>query len=253
MAELRRLFVDHERIKVIRTKDDKILLLKEEYHYLNRVLRLKIGDKLHIVDGLGCLWEGSIFSDELIALSSSFSKPLENVLRSKPLICLSIVLPKKGFEDVLRMCCEIGVDVIQPLLSERSVAKMASQQSYIRWRKIIREAVEQSERLWAPEINKIIPLENWIDDFPSGSLFLFATTRLTDSDDLQYWLNNFKKDVDNIWIGIGPEGGWSQEEVKKAKELGCVQVELGDNILRTSTAAVAAFQLIASWRRRCSL
>tara|TARA_Y100001968_G_scaffold299061_1_gene309409 strand:- start:163 stop:939 length:777 start_codon:yes stop_codon:yes gene_type:complete len=252
MAELRRLFIDKQRLKVLCGENKILRLLKDESHYLNRVLRLKKSDKVQIVDGIGHLWEAKIFSNELLTVTTSFDDPIENNLRPKPLICLSVVVPKNGFEEVLRMSCEIGVDVIQPLLSARSVAKMESKTRNIRWEKILREAVEQSERLWAPEIKKILSFDNWLAETSSSSSLSIASTRLSNVEDLHSWLDNIKKDTDSVWVAIGPEGGWTSQEEIIAKDFGCKSVDLGDNILRTSTAAVSACQLIASWRRRKS-
>ena len=71
-------------------------------------------------------------------------------------------------------------------------------------------------------------------------------------DDLQVWISGLEKEIEEIWIAIGPEGGWTAGEQLLAREAGCIEVQLGESIMRTSTAAVSATQLLVSWRRNNS-
>ena len=71
-------------------------------------------------------------------------------------------VPKRGFDEILRMSCEIGVDIIQPIVSDRSVVRIDGNGRISRWEGIIREAVEQSERLWRPELRSILVVKNWL-------------------------------------------------------------------------------------------
>ena len=130
-------------------------------HYLKRVLRLRRGDSINIVDGFGHLWEASLQGGDLITFSSPIDRPLLEEARPNPLVGLAVALPKKGFDDLLRMSCEIGVDIIQPLNSERGVARIDGEGKIMRSQAILREAVEQSERLWQPEIRGPIQLNDW--------------------------------------------------------------------------------------------
>ena len=90
-------------------------------------------------------------------------------------------------------------------------------------------------------------------DLPSTSACAFASPRLVGSIDCQSWMLKTKKEINQIWIAIGPEGGWTLDEQMFAKEFGCNEVQFGKSILRTSTAAVVATQLMVSWRRNSSL
>ena len=83
-------------------------------------------------------------------------------------------------------------------------------------------------------------------------MFAFATTRLANSIDCQKWMSGLNEKIDQIWIAIGPEGGWTKDEHLFARKNGSISVQFGESILRTSTAAVVATQLMVDWRRNCS-
>ncbi len=249
MAEKRRLFIDPNRLSDAVDFNGELELTSDESHYLSRVMRMRSDDLLAVIDGKGHLWNAKIVGKRNIKLLNSFDTPIQSVSREKPLICIAVSIPKKGFDSFLQMSCEIGVDVIQPLISQRSVVKKCNNEKMIRYQKIIYEAVEQSERLWCPEVRKVLKFPNWVNDLPSDSQIGFATTRIEDLDDCMDWLKETSYKVNEIWIVIGPEGGWDKDEEALAFESGFEGISIGDNILRTSTAAVSACQLMTSWRR----
>ena len=253
MNEMRRLLIDQNRLRNEIGLDRLLVLNFEEYHYLHRVMRMRVRDLITIIDGKGNLWHANIEEKKKIRLTTSFDNPLQKQLRVKPLICLAVSIPKKGFDDILQMSCEMGVDVIQPLISQRSVIKGNNNEKIIRWKKIIREAVEQSERLWSPDLRPITKMKNWLNEFTDGKNIAFATTRIEGLKDCVGWLNELPSNVDQVWFIIGPEGGWHEEEESLAIDSGFEAVHMGETILRTSTAAVAACQLMISWRRTRSL
>ena len=253
MAELRRLLIENIRLKNNIGVDRSLSLEPQEAHYLKRVLRLRRGDLIEIVDGVGHLWGAVFQGDTSIKVSSLLDFPLKTQPRPKPLVGLAVVVPKRGFNELLRMSCEIGVDIIQPLSSDRGVVRIQiNGEKFSRWNGILREAVEQCERLWKPELREAIDFRVWLEQRPSKAIFAFATTRLIGTIDFQLWMMELKKEMDQIWVVIGPEGGWTKTEQNLAKQANFKEIQLGDSIMRTSTAAVAATQLMISWRRNGS-
>ncbi len=247
MAELRRILVSKDRLKGINPSTRTLLLNKSENHYLTRVLRLSVGCEILIIDGFGCLWKATIKDENSLVFSSPINQPLQKESRSHPLLGLAVAIPKRGFKDILRMSSELGVDIIQPLRAERSSTKSKDQP--IRWKSIVKEAVEQSERLWQPEILTKKTASDWFSR-PHGKSFLaFANARMNRSQDIHLWLQEKPSMIDQIWIAIGPEGGWTKKEEKYAISSGWEYVSLGDTILTTSTAAISAVYVISSWRR----
>ena len=250
MAEKRRLLIDTNRLESEIDYNGKLKLTASESHYLTRVLRMRSADLLEVVDGKGHLWNAKIIEKKYVKLINGFNTPLKKVLRKKPLIGIAIAIPKKGFENFLLMSSEIGVDVIQPLISQRSVVKDCNNEKIIRYRKIVGEAVEQSERLWRPEVRQVLEFPDWANDLPLETKVGFAATRIENLEYCSDWLKETSSKAHQVWMVIGPEGGWNKEEESLAFDSGFVGITMGDNILRTSTAAVSACQLMTSWRRQ---
>ena len=249
MAEKRRLFINPNRLSDEIDSNGELILTSNESHYLSRVMRMRSKDLLEVIDGKGHLWNAKIVENKTIKLTNAFDKPLQVVPRERPLIGIAVVIPKKGFENFLQMSCEIGVDIIQPLISKRSVVKECSKEKIIRYKKIIGEAVEQSERLWCPELRKALKFHDWVNDLPFNSQIGLATTRILDLKDCFDWLKEISYEVNQVWVVIGPEGGWHEDEETLAFDSGLIGLSMGENILRTSTAAISACQLMTSWRR----
>jgi len=168
MAEKRRLFIDPNRLSDEIDSNGELILTSNESHYLSRVLRMRSEDLLEVIDGEGHLWNAKIVKKKTIKLINGLDKPLQVDSRERPSIGIAVVIPKQGFENFLQMSCEIGVDIIQPLISKRSVVKECNNEKIIRFQKIIQEAVEQSERLWSPELMQALTFSNWINDVTGG-------------------------------------------------------------------------------------
>ncbi len=248
MAEFRRLIISDYRIKESYDKDNVIELLPDEVHYIARVMRYRVGDYLHIVDGKGCIWLSEIIPNYLIKLSTDCYHPLSSAQQPKPLTGLAVVVPKKGFEEIIRMSCELGVDMLQPLSSEHSISSEISDNRYKRYESIINESVEQSERLWKPKLKRLSSFQEWLTTYSVKYKIGIGTTRLEESVPIDKFLMDLSEDIECVWSLIGPEGGWSISEIKYANKKGCINVHLGKNILRTSTASLAATHSMMSWR-----
>ncbi|KGG12562.1 MULTISPECIES: 16S rRNA (uracil(1498)-N(3))-methyltransferase [Prochlorococcus] len=250
MAEYRRLLIDQRRLDLLDEENPFLLLTKKELHYLARVIRLRKGDEIFIVDGKGNLWKACFLQSAVLKILSSYKSPEQTQKRILPLLSLAVVVPKNGFEEVLKMGTEIGIDIFQPLTSQRGCVKRIGSSKFSRWESIISEAVEQSERLWKPELRTPIEFQDWIDHISKlNSSLSLGITRIDEYVEFESWLKTTPRDNSDVWIIIGPEGGWSEDELRLAGRKGCSNVQLGQSILRTSTAAVSASQLMASWRR----
>ena len=166
---------------------------------------------------------------------------------------IAVVVPKSGFEDILRMCTEIGIDFIQPLFSERQVNKNLNfTKKLLRWNSIIKEAVEQSERLWQPSILNSMDIIEWLKIRDNQERVSISITREDTRYDLNQWLRKQPEFEDKnrviFWNVIGPEGGWSSKEVDFFNKNNITFVKLSDTILRTSTASINASSILNQWR-----
>ncbi|MEB3275896.1 MAG: 16S rRNA (uracil(1498)-N(3))-methyltransferase [Cyanobacteriota bacterium] len=217
-----------------------------ETHYLQRVLRLRSGDRFAVVNGVGQLWQ-AVFEPPHARLLTELAQPAQAQPAPSPELLLAVALPRRDGELLLRMATELGIDRLQPLIAERSVVERWNHQ---RAAVIVREAVEQCERLWAPQLDEPAPAGDWLSQ-PRG-LRLLATTRRQQApllgEALRQAQGTHTTHGPSIGVAIGPEGGWSPAEEKQALSLGWQPVSLGPTILRTSTAAVAAAAALCSWR-----
>ncbi|CAI8158135.1 MAG: 16S rRNA (uracil(1498)-N(3))-methyltransferase [Prochlorococcus sp.] len=247
MAELRRLLVEPQRLTDPGSADGILQLSREESHYLRRVLRLRNGQSVAVVDGIGHLWEADVQVGDLLKLSTPASQPAQQQSRFSLQLGLAVVVPRRGFDELTRMSCELGIDLLQPLRSQRKTPQADERPS--RWQVIIRESVEQSERLWQPDLLDTVEASVFWQQSPKRSALAIASTRRPSIPDLQNFVEGLDQSFDQLWVAIGPEGGWTADEEQSAEAAGWVPVSLGDSILRTSTAAVAAAQTMVSWRR----
>jgi 16S rRNA (uracil1498-N3)-methyltransferase len=224
-----------------------IELTPEQQHYLRRVLRLVAGDKFQAIllgkryanDGQGAtylaeLQEGTAqILEQLIVEHRELSLPVHAV----------IAIPKgNGFEDVVRACTELGVSHIYPVLSERTIVSPSAHRQQ-RWVKIAKEAAEQCERSIVPNIQEVSPWAT-IAAQAQGQRKLCVTRQPAPH------LGDSLSAYGAIWIGIGPEGGWSDREIEQALALGWEPASLGPRILRTITAPIASLAIIGSYLDR---
>ena len=141
MKDLIRLMISNERI--INSKNNTLKLTDNEDHYVNKVMRIKNGETIYVTNGIGSLWKAKKFDKNYIEIIK-FDKPYLFKLQENILLGIAVVIPRNGFEDILKMCTEIGIDFIQPLFSERQVNKNLNlSKKTLRWNSIINEAVEQ--------------------------------------------------------------------------------------------------------------
>ena len=246
VAELRRLLIESKRLADL-DSNGCLVLRDDERHYLRRVLRLRPGAPVAVVDGRGHLWEGRLQAEGQLLLPAGCKTTTP---AKTPQLGLAIALVRRGMDDVMRMACELGVDCIQPLQATRCTPQAEYKPE--RWQLILKEAVEQCERLWMPQL---LPLastdEVW--SMPDSSVTLaIATTRLEGISALEPWLQLQTPANNCLWLAIGPEGGWDAQEQAKAVKEGWSPISLSEDILRSSTAAIAGVTALSSWRRRSS-
>ena len=255
MENLIRLFIPNERI--LKNKNNNIELSNNEAHYLNNVMRIKVDKEIFITNGQGSLWK-AIKVDKNNLEISQLDKPYYFKEKEILLLGLAVVVPKNGFEDILKMCTEIGIDIIQPLFAERQNKKNLNfSKKFLRWNLIINEAVEQSERLWKPSILNVMDITNWINSIGVRDQISISVTRENNSEELNKWLEKQKEFVfkkkDVIWNVVGPEGGWSKTEIQFFIENKIPFIKLSESILRTSTASVYSSSILTQWRNDLNL
>lgn len=233
MAQLQRLAIAASQLQ-----NQQILLTTQQQHYLSRVLRLRDGDRFIAMNGLGQWWLAQIGG-----LEAQIVEPILIQTELPVSIKLMMALPKgNGFDEVVRYCTELGVSCIAPVISDRTLLN-PSPQKLERWRRIAKEAAEQSERQLVPTILDPVPFATSVSSETATHRYICVArgSRYHLKDAL-----NCISTADEILIAIGPEGGWTSVEVDCAIAVGCQPVSLGSRILRAVTAPVVALSLVAA-------
>jgi 16S rRNA (uracil1498-N3)-methyltransferase len=214
-----------------------IALTPEQSHYLKKVVRLKSHDHFIALNGQGQAWLAEIIDNSahlLEAINETTELPVQ--------VNLMVAIPKNGFDDIVRAATELGVYRIIPLLTERGLVN-PSPQKIDRWRKIAREAVEQSERQIIPIIEEPQPflaiLKRGAN--PQTTCYIGVTRRT-----VAPLLSQLQTSTE-ITMAIGPEGGWTETEIEQAIAADFVPVSLGKRILRTITAPLVALAIINAY------
>jgi 16S rRNA (uracil1498-N3)-methyltransferase len=231
MSQLQRIAIAPSQLQ-----QGQISLTKEQQHYLARVLRLREGDRFIAMDGMGKWW--------LTQLAGEQGQVLEALVVETELpvsITLIVALPKgNGFDEVVRCCTELGVTTIAPVLSDRTLLQ-PSPQKLERWRRIATEAAEQSERAFVPTILEPVAFSQSLSFTNSHKYICEARGNFPH---LKNCLPEQRQGT--IAIAIGPEGGWTEQEIKSAIASGFQGVSLGRRILRAVTAPVVALSLVSA-------
>ncbi|MTJ47194.1 16S rRNA (uracil(1498)-N(3))-methyltransferase [Dolichospermum sp. UHCC 0259] len=231
MPQLQRITIHPQQVQT-----NQLLLTPQQQHYLLRVLRLRDGDKFIVMDGMGKWWLAKLQGEQ-----GEILEPLEVKTELPVAITLMMALPKgNGFDEIVRCCTELGVTCIAPILSDRTLLN-PSPQKLERWQRIASEAAEQSERTVVPTILPPVAFNTAIKENIATHRYICEARG--DYPHLQQIIN---KTANEIIIAIGPEGGWTNQEIEIARESGFVPISLGRRILRAVTAPIVAISLIAA-------
>ncbi len=218
-----------------------------DVNHIKNVLRLKHGDEIYLFDGTGAEYHARI------AKLSSVRVDLEILAKfassSESPVHMSIAqayLKEKKMDLLVRQITELGINHWRPFFSERSIPTPDSKRmdSRIqRWEKISIEAVKQCRRNCLMEIGKSVSFGEILLLAHNADIKIIfwegADTSLT-----RTFFSPERKSIRSVYSVIGPEGGFSVHEIKKAKEAGFFPVKIGPRILRAETASVAACTLL---------
>lgn len=209
-------------------------------HQLRNVLRLGTGDHITILDNSG--WEYEV---ELQQVDSSKIKGRvvnKSLAVSEPRTKITLyqaLLKGSNFEFVLQKCTEIGVAGFVPIICERCVAGEPDSKRLSRWRSIITEAAEVSRRGKLPVLHNPTSLTEAGKSASGISLLPWEEERAKGIGDVLR-SHHQAKEIPEVSIFVGPEGGFSPNEVGFARSCGIVPVSLGRRILRAETAGLVA-------------
>jgi len=228
-----------------------VTLPADEARHLTRVLRMAAGDEVSVFDGRGlefrAVVEVAVRDTVSLRLLESLAAPASLPVQ---IVVAQAVLKGGSMDDAVRDATMMGAEAIEPILTERtdvkvSVARRAG--NVDRWQRVALAAVKQSRRVTVPAIREPRMFGDWIAE-PSGWMRLifvepsapFAQQGLKSL--LEYHVPA------RAAVMLGPEGGWSADEIETAIAGGCLPVTLGPLTLRAESMAVAALAALhAVW------
>lgn len=223
-------------------KQGQISLCEDDIFHLTRVMRAKPGTEIEVVsDGKVLLCKTVSFNPLKIELVRELNE--NNELPNKVILVASLI---KGehMDLVLQKATELGVSEIVLLETERTIVKIKDESKLNRFRKILKEASEQSKRLVIPTLEKVISISELKEINADVKLLAFEGEKGTSKSFVEQ-IKNVKPN-ESIAVVIGPEGGFSEKEVAKMNELGYTSVGLGKRILRAETASFYTLSVIGS-------
>lgn len=215
---------------------ENFILSEEESKHAIRVLRMDAGDRLHLIDGRGGLYEAQIIDPHpkrtvlvILNVEENFNKPQYHLHIA--------VGPTKNIDRIewfLEKATEVGIQEITPIICEHSERKEVKLD---RLNKVIVAAMKQSLKAYLPKLNPPVSFKQFLKDIPKKGIQK-VIAHCVDAE--KQYLDQLLAPAQHYIILIGPEGDFSTEEIDLALENGFDPISLGDARLRTETAALAA-------------
>jgi 16S rRNA (uracil1498-N3)-methyltransferase len=231
-----RLFIN----KVLKENIEIYLNVKDR-HYLKNVLRLSEMKKIQVFNGKDGEWEALISSKDCNKVTC-FKKIKKQVFEEGANLYFSII-KSQSLRWLLEKSTELGVKNLYPMLTDRVNVRNLN---YKKANLYLKEASEVSERLELPKLHNIINFKEFIVNFKNKSEnIIFCNEERTDIHLSTYLKQNFSKNISFI---IGPEGGFSDDEIKIVyKNPFIKRVKIHDRILKAETAAVLVLSIYKNY------
>jgi 16S rRNA (uracil1498-N3)-methyltransferase len=213
----------------------EVILTGHEAHHLAKVLRVTAGQTIKAFDGQGLEATGIIQNISDVHVVLNLQEPEPSQIEASIHITLAVALLKGDkLSDVVRQATELGVVAIQPFVSNFCDVRELSSSKLERLRRVAQEAAKQSGRSVVPVVHDVIKLESLNISPPTLVAHPHASATL----------NDVLKNLHNITLITGPEGGLSQEEINILTQHGATSIRLGARILRAETAPIAMISAI---------
>ena len=224
-----------------------VALDKEESHHISKVLRLKPGDEIELFDGTGRLYQAEIAEIGKRALVEMVSEIVMEPTLQVPLWVYQGDLKGGKMDQIVQKCTELGVHRFTSFVSDRSQGRVDSQRRKRRsdrWHKLMVGACKQCKRLRFMELGEELNFSALVSssdlsDERVRKLICYENEEAQTLGSLNWSVENFSK----VCLIVGPEGGFSREEIDLSKQYGWQPVSLGSLILRAETATLASVSI----------
>lgn len=229
---------------------NQVVLDRAESRHLCRVLRLNKGNRVELYDGTGAVFLAEIAEIGNVATVHILAEQEGDTVKKSGVVVGQGAVKNKNMEIVLQKCTELGVDALTPFVGKYSQGNRVRQYQGKgeRWRRIIDEACKQSGRTIPMELRPMCAFDEIIagERYDDGTLKLLFWEK-ENSTGLQNYCRELEQS-DSVMLLFGPEGGFYDEEVDKARRQGWQTVGLGERILRAETAVIASVAIVQHYR-----
>ncbi len=226
------------------TIGNNIVLPKQTSNHLIQVLRLNLNHEIILFNGDGRNYTSNIISNNKNATELEIVSSEKSLNESPVKIHIALALTKNDKMDLaIQKSVELGVTEITPLIMKHSIVKLDDkkrEKRFNRWLEIIHSACEQSGRSVIPILNPIIEWDKWSEN--SDSELKIVCDPYGNKN-----LNSFTTKPHSVLLVIGPEGGFSTEEIVEFRNRHYNNVQFGQRILRAETAAIATITAVQTF------
>jgi 16S rRNA (uracil1498-N3)-methyltransferase len=216
-------------------KETQFPLSQEQSHYLSKVMRCRIGDRVRLFNGKDGEWLGAITSIYRNQVELQLLEQLKTQEPEPDIWLVFAPLKNERMHFLIEKATELGASSLVPVITERSITTRVNIEKMTRYAE---EAAEQSERLNVPSLHEILPLGDLLAHWPAERALIFC-----DESGSGIPLHEALKarEPRKCAVLIGPEGGFTKAELEQLHQLPYViPVGLGPRILRADTAALVA-------------
>ena len=223
-----------------------VVLGSEESSHCRRVLRKRVGDRIAVFDGEGRWAVGTVGGDTAAEVQITVEEEGQSS-EGLPTISLAVAIPKgKTMDLIVQKAVELGVQMIQPLVTEHTVVRLeegSAGRKRDRWQRVALEACKQCGRNVLPRVEVASSLEDWLGARAEGSVGLLAS--LTPGVvSLKEATRNLPVETKAVELLVGPEGDFSQAESEAALAKGFQAVSFGEVIMRVETAVMFGLSVL---------
>jgi len=232
----------------IKEDENKIFIYGKEAKHIVKSLRYKINDQILISDGKGNQYLTSLEEYKDKALKCRIIRSIRKEKKEKKceIVLAQSILKGEKMDWLTQKSTELGINSIIPFISKRTIPLLTPQdyeKKRKRWQRIAYEASKQSQRSTIPEIQSIITLDDLLSNYLYSydlSLIFWENERLTTLKDII----STSPMPHRILYLIGPEGGFSEEEINLAQKHSLKSISLGNSCLRSETAAIFVLSIL---------
>jgi 16S rRNA (uracil1498-N3)-methyltransferase len=225
-----------------------VALSAEESGHLARVLRLGVGARVLIFDGRGHQHEASVATIDKSTVVLNVLEPVPAAAEARvPIVLAQAVLKGDKMEAVIRDATMMGVAAIRPVITQRTVVpRSAADQPGVqtRWHRVAVASAKQCGRAVVPRIEPPAAFEVLLQDTSSASRLILVEPAALAADPADGDRTLDGAAPDSALVLIGPEGGWTEDEVARAQQAGCRPLSLGARTLRAESAPLAALSVL---------